>query len=116
MGHNRSDRFLDQVDAIEVYCQKKLQSHLDNHVAIFATGLTGFGSVVEPTQHLSKIMHGILGFTLVGGITDLRGALKLARFRCFNLKKERKNRNLRKRIHVFAGGPLYIFTYSTISG
>ncbi|GJS46190.1 hypothetical protein Tco_0596311 [Tanacetum coccineum] len=35
MGHNRSDKFLDQVDAIEVYCQKKLKSHPDNHVTIF---------------------------------------------------------------------------------
>ncbi|GKC80019.1 26S proteasome non-ATPase regulatory subunit 4 [Tanacetum coccineum] len=60
MGHNRSDRFLDQVDAIEVYCQKKLKSHPDNHVTIFATGLTGFGCLVEPTQHLSKIMDGVL--------------------------------------------------------
>nr|GEW13257.1 hypothetical protein [Tanacetum cinerariifolium] len=25
MGHNRSDRFLDQVDAIELYCKQKLQ-------------------------------------------------------------------------------------------
>ncbi|GKC24796.1 retrotransposon protein, putative, ty1-copia subclass, partial [Tanacetum coccineum] len=58
----KSDRFLDQVDAIELYCRKKLQSHPDNHVGIFATGLTGFGSVVEPTQHLSKIMDGVLGF------------------------------------------------------
>ncbi|GJR20992.1 26S proteasome non-ATPase regulatory subunit 4 [Tanacetum coccineum] len=114
MCHNRSDRFLDQVDAIELYCRKKLQSHPDNHVGIFATGLTGFGSVVEPTQHLSKIMDGVLGFTLVGGSTDLRAALNLARFRCFNLKKEHKKRNLRKRIFLFAGGPVDRFHYYSV--
>ncbi|GKB92202.1 26S proteasome non-ATPase regulatory subunit 4 homolog isoform X2 [Tanacetum coccineum] len=106
MGHNRSDRFLDQVDAIEVYCQKKLKSHPDNHVTIFATGLTSFGCLVEPTRHLSKIMDGVLGFTLFGDIINLHDALTLAKFRCFNLPKKYKNRNLRKRILVFAGGPV----------
>ncbi|GKB74332.1 hypothetical protein Tco_0935744 [Tanacetum coccineum] len=37
-------------DAIELYCEKKLKSHPDNLVGIFAMGATGFGSVVEPTQ------------------------------------------------------------------
>ncbi|GJW79152.1 E-beta-farnesene synthase 1 [Tanacetum coccineum] len=55
---------------------KNLKSHPDNLVGIFAMGATGFGSVVEPTQsRLSKIMHGVLGFTLVGAHTALRHAL-----------------------------------------
>ncbi|GJV30345.1 dehydroascorbate reductase 2 [Tanacetum coccineum] len=114
MGHNRSDRFLDQVDAIEVYCQKKLKSHPDNHVTIFATGRTGFGCLVEPTRHLSKIMDGVCGFRLFGGTTDLQGALQLAKFRCFNLTKKYKNINLLKNILVFAGGPVapFFFSYS----
>nr|GEX07865.1 hypothetical protein [Tanacetum cinerariifolium] len=47
-----STRFLDQVAAIELYCEKKLKSHPDNLVGTFTMGATGFGSVV---QSLSKI-------------------------------------------------------------
>ncbi|GJU76813.1 hypothetical protein Tco_1273883 [Tanacetum coccineum] len=43
-------------------------------------GVTGFGSVVKPTQSLSKIMHGVLGVTLVGAHTALRHALGLAHY------------------------------------
>ncbi|GJX28786.1 retrotransposon protein, putative, ty1-copia subclass [Tanacetum coccineum] len=113
----RMDRFLDQVDAIELYCEKKLKSHSDNLVGIFAMGATGFGSVVEPTQSLSKIMHGVLSFTLVGAHTALRHALGLAQFRCFDLKKEHKYKNLLMRIVVFAGGPIYKYrSYSSDLG
>ncbi|GJV29491.1 hypothetical protein Tco_1385939 [Tanacetum coccineum] len=45
VAEERMDRFLDQVDAIELYCEKKLKSHSDNLVGIFAMGATGFGSV-----------------------------------------------------------------------
>nr|GEV90657.1 RNA-directed DNA polymerase, eukaryota, reverse transcriptase zinc-binding domain protein [Tanacetum cinerariifolium] len=45
------DKFLDQVAAIELYCEKKLKSHPDNLVGPFTMGATGFGSVV---QSLSK--------------------------------------------------------------
>ncbi|GJX93896.1 retrotransposon protein, putative, ty1-copia subclass [Tanacetum coccineum] len=113
----RMDRFLDQVDAIELYCEKKLKSHSDNLVGIFAMGATGFGSVVEPTQSLSKIMHGVLSFTLVGAHTALRHALGLAQFRCFDLKKEHKYKNLLKRIVAFSGGPVYQYrSYSSDLG
>ncbi|GJT04274.1 26S proteasome non-ATPase regulatory subunit 4 [Tanacetum coccineum] len=95
---DRMDRFLDQADAIELYSEKKLKSHPDNLVGIFAMGATGFGSVVEPTQSLSKIMHGVLGFKLVGAHTALRHALGLAQFRWFDFKKEHKYKNLLKRI------------------
>ncbi|GKD11207.1 26S proteasome non-ATPase regulatory subunit 4 [Tanacetum coccineum] len=97
---------------------ENLKSHPDNLVGIFAMGATGFGSVVEPTQsRLSKIMHGVLGFTLVGAHTALRHALGLAQFRRFNLKKEHKNKNLLKRKVVFAGGPVYQYrNYSSDLG
>lgn len=107
MGHNQSHRFLEQADAIELYCKKKLRSHPDNHVGIFATAHTGFGTVVEPTRDLSKIMNGVCGFTLVGGYIHLKLAISLASYRCFNLIREHKYKNLLKRILVFAGGYLY---------
>ncbi|GKD22317.1 26S proteasome non-ATPase regulatory subunit 4, partial [Tanacetum coccineum] len=96
-------------DAIELYCEKKLKFHPDNLVGIFAMGATGFGSV--PTQSLSKIMHGVLGVTLVGAHTTLRHALGLAQFRCFDFK------NLLKRIVAFSGGHVYQYrSYSSDLG
>ena len=112
MCHNQSRRFLEQADAIELYCKKKLRSHPDNHVGIFATGYNGFGNVVEPTRDLSKIMNGVCGFTLFGGYTALEIAMDLAPYRCFNLTREHKNKNLLKRILVFAGGCLYYYGVS----
>ncbi|GJS02276.1 26S proteasome non-ATPase regulatory subunit 4 homolog isoform X2 [Tanacetum coccineum] len=66
--------------------------------------------IIDRKEHKAnietKLMDGVLGFTLFGDIINLHDALTLAKFRCFNLPKKYKNRNLCKRILVFAGGPV----------
>ncbi|PWA97913.1 arginine--tRNA ligase, chloroplastic/mitochondrial [Artemisia annua] len=94
MCHNQSHRFLEQADAIELYCKKKLRSHPDNHVGIFATGQTGFGSVRLNLLEIFQRSHE----------WHLKTAMHLAPFRCFNLTIEHKNKGPLKRILVFAGG------------
>ncbi|PWA79543.1 26S proteasome non-ATPase regulatory subunit 4 [Artemisia annua] len=115
MKYSKSYEFLLQIDAIEVYCEKYLQSHPENYVGVLAMGGKNnrsaiddrvFSSyqtyvVVEPTKDLSLIMSRVRGFVNVGGDTLLVTALMTG---LFHLNK--KHENLLKRLVVFAGGPL----------
>ncbi|GKA53950.1 26S proteasome non-ATPase regulatory subunit 4 [Tanacetum coccineum] len=113
MEHYTSDRFLGQIDAIGVYCEKYLQTHPENYVGVLAMGGENppglplsfhsyrISDVVEPTKDLSLIMSRVRDFVNVGGSTLLVTPLTWGSYH-LNEKYE----NHLKRMVVFAGGPI----------
>ncbi|GKA86324.1 26S proteasome non-ATPase regulatory subunit 4 homolog isoform X1 [Tanacetum coccineum] len=115
MKHSKSYCFLRQIDAIEVYCEKYLESHPENFVGVLKMGGrnhhydmddTVFPMyqaivVVEPTKDLPLIMSRVRGFVDVGGDTLLVYALLRSSYYLIT-----KHEHLLKRLVVFVGGPI----------
>ncbi|GKF00172.1 hypothetical protein Tco_0023522 [Tanacetum coccineum] len=63
MRHSKSPECLDQADAIQLYSDKKIKSHLYNYIGVFTMSgeKGGLLLLVKPTRDLTLIMCGIRG-------------------------------------------------------
>nr|GEV64867.1 26S proteasome non-ATPase regulatory subunit 4 homolog [Tanacetum cinerariifolium] len=93
--------FHDQIDAVKIYCERKLKAHPDNLVSIARFGLRDLGICLDPTNRLERVTYklGCLQ-PLKQEYTDLLQGFKLFHLGLFGQE------DMKKRIVVFSGGPL----------
>ncbi|PWA95216.1 eukaryotic translation initiation factor 3 subunit 7 (eIF-3) [Artemisia annua] len=93
--------FVNQIRAIELYCERKLKAHPDNLVGIFRMGELDLGFQLYPTKNFQLVKCVLKRFipSSTRQNLDLLLSLELCTECWFDHK------HLDKRIVVFAGGP-----------
>ncbi|GJW11473.1 dehydroascorbate reductase 2 [Tanacetum coccineum] len=102
MEGTKSPMFEEQAEAIIYYCKNEFDSHEQNVVGLCGMGDAYLYHMIYPTRILSKIIDAINAVG-IGGYLMVHDAVVLARCIWFGSL----NKDMKKRIAVFAGGPVY---------